>query len=73
MTAKEKEDKLNIQLSSESSEVLLANYQYLTNGDYFQNKIKPHVLNNWIKKGKLGSLLRKLDKTAFEDLTKDFI
>jgi hypothetical protein len=73
MTVKEKEKQLNEKLSSaEQSGTTLAKYLYLTDKG-FKNTIKPHVLGNWIAKGKLGSLLLTIDKEAFKELTKDFV
>lgn len=73
MTVKEKEKQLNEKLGGEPAAIMLAKYQYLTDASLFHNTITNHVLLGWISRGKLGSLLRTIDKEAFKELTKDFI
>jgi len=72
MNIKEKEIKLNQELSSESKEVLKSKYCYLTSKNRF-NHCSDIILSNRIKTGKLAGLIRKCDTSLFNQLTENYI
>jgi hypothetical protein len=72
MTLAQKENRLNEELSQHPLAVLYAQFQYLTN-----TQRKEHcghiVLSNAISKGKLGTILRKMDRVQFLELSKYYV
>lgn len=72
MTLQQKEQQLNDYYASMNAAVVHARFLYLTDKQR-KNRINNTPLYNAIRGGKMGTLLRKVDKDTFLELTKHFI
>jgi len=71
MTLSQKEARLNQELASEPAAVINARFLYLTNKQR-RNYCSPTLLSKRVRSGKVGSLIKVLDRGYFDTLTEGY-
>ena len=72
MTLLQRETRLNEELAQQPAAILNAQFLYLTNPQRREH-CGNVVLSNAISKGKMGTLIRRMDKELFTQLTQLYI
>ena len=73
MTIAQKEARLNEYFASQNAAVMQARFLYLTDRHTRREWCSTVKLANAAKSGKLGSLVKRVDRTTFDELTKSYI
>ena len=73
MTIAQKEARLNDYFANQPAAVMQARFLYLTDKNTRREWCSTLKLANAAKSGKLGSLVKRVDRSTFDELTKNYI
>jgi len=71
MTLQQKETRLNQELANEPAAIINARFLYLTDTNR-RNYCSPTLLSKRVSSGKVGSLIKVLDRGYFNQLTEGY-